>query len=163
MEVSKTNKTSSGLVQLDRTARLYLNLKGKETPLKKDTDSKKIKKLDMDLSVGQQWEKYIDEMFSGAKTCEVKTERDRWAQTGNICIESQSYGKPSGIEATEADMWVHNLTVNNELICSLVFPVDKLKEILPKLPKKSVMGGDNNASKLQLVNLVKLMEVIKDL
>jgi len=60
-------------------------------------------------------------------------------------------------------MWVHNLTINNELICSLVFPVDKLKEILPKLPKKSVMGGDNNASKLQLVNLVKLMEVIKDL
>ena len=44
-----------------------------------------------------------------------------------------------------------------------MFPVDKLKEILPKLPKKSVMGGDNNASKLQLVNLVKLMEVIKDL
>jgi len=24
------------------------------------------------LSFGQQWEKYIDEMFSGAKTCEVK-------------------------------------------------------------------------------------------
>jgi hypothetical protein len=102
-------------------------------------------------------------MFSGAKTCEVKTERDKWAQTGNICIESESYGKPSGIAATEADLWVHNLTVDNELVCSLVFPVEKLKEILPKLPQRSVMGGDNNASKLQLVSLIKLMETIRDL
>ena len=51
-------------------------------------------------------------------------------------------------------------TLDNELICSLVFPVDKLKEILPQLPKKSVMGGDNNASKLQLVSLVKLMTLL---
>ena len=41
-----------------------------------------------------------------------------------------------------------------------MFPVDKLKEILPQLPKKSVMGGDNNASKLQLVSLVKLMTLL---
>jgi hypothetical protein len=129
-------------------------------PLNKSNDIKELKKFDIDLSFGQQWEQYIDDMFSGAKTCEVKTERDKWAQTGNICIESQSYGKPSGIEATEADLWVHNLTVDNELICSLVFPVDKLKEILPQLPKRSVMGGDNNASKLQLVNLVKLMTLL---
>jgi hypothetical protein len=116
-------------------------------PLNKSTDIKELKKFDIDLSFGKQWEQYIDEMFSGAKTCEVKTERDKWAQT-------------SGIEATEADLWVHNLTVDNELICSLVFPVDKLKEILPQLPKRSVMGGDNNASKLQLVNLVKLMTLL---
>jgi hypothetical protein len=145
---------------MDRTSILYQQLKGTLMPLNKSTDIKELKKFDIDLSFGQQWEQYIDEMFSGAKTCEVKTERDKWAKTGNICIESQSYGKPSGIEATEADLWVHNLTVDNELICSLVFPVDKLKEILPQLPKRSVMGGDNNASKLQLVNLVKLMTLL---
>ena len=132
-------------------------------PLNESNDIKELKKFDIDLSFGQQWEQYIDDMFSGAKTCEVKTERDKWAQTGNICIESESYGKPSGIAATEADLWVHNLTVDNQLVCSLVFPVDKLKEILPKLPQRSVMGGDNNASKLQLVSLIKLMETIKDL
>ena len=132
-------------------------------PLNDSNDIKELKKFDIDLSFGKHWEQYIDEMFSGAKTCEVKTERDKWAQTGNICIESESYGKPSGIAATEADMWVHNLTVDNELVCSLVFPVEKLKEILPKLPQRTVMGGDNNASKLQLVSLVKLMETIRDL
>ena len=132
-------------------------------PLNDSNDIKELKKFDIDLSFGKHWEQYIDEMFSGAKTCEVKTERDKWAQTGNICIESESYGKPSGIAATEADLWVHNLTVDNELVCSLVFPVEKLKEILPKLPQRTVMGGDNNASKLQLVSLVKLMETIRDL
>jgi len=132
-------------------------------PLNDSNDINELKKFDIDLAFGKHWEQYIDDMFSGAKTCEVKTERNKWAQTGNICIESESYGKPSGIKATEADMWVHNLTVDNELICSLVFPVEKLKEILPKLPQRSVMGGDNNASKLQLVSLVKLMETIKDL
>jgi len=154
------NTFNWGLVPMDRTSILYQQLKGTLMPLNKSTDIKELKKFDIDLSFGQQWEQYIDEMFSGAKTCEVKTERDKWAKTGNICIESQSYGKPSGIEATEADLWVHNLTVDNELICSLVFPVDKLKEILPQLPKRSVMGGDNNASKLQLVNLVKLMTLL---
>ena len=128
--------------------------------LNKSKDIKELKKFDVDLEFGQQWEEYIDDMFSGAKKCEVKTERDTWARTGNICIESESYGKPSGIEVTEADLWAHNLTVNNELVCSLVFPVDKLKEILPQLPNKKVMGGDNNASKLQLVNLVKLMALL---
>lgn len=132
-------------------------------PLNDSNDINELKKFDIDLAFGKHWEQYIDDMFSGAKTCEVKTERNKWAQTGNICIESESYGKPSGIEATEADMWVHNLTVDNELVCSLVFPVEKLKEILPKLPQRSVMGGDNNASKLQLVSLIKLMETIKDL
>jgi hypothetical protein len=120
------------------------------------------KKFDIDLEFGQQWEKYIDEMFSGAKTCEVKTERDRWAGTGNICIEVQSYGKPSGLDATEADLWVHNLTKDGKLLCSLVFPTEVLKQLVPKASKGTVMGGDNRASKLHLVPLKKLMQVVTD-
>ena len=52
--------------------------------LNKSKDIKELKKFDVDLEFGQQWEKHIDEMFSGAKKCEVKTERDKWASTGNI-------------------------------------------------------------------------------
>ena len=58
--------------------------------LNKSKDIKEMRKFDVDLEFGQQWEKHIDEMFSGAKTCEIKTERDRWASTGNICIEIES-------------------------------------------------------------------------
>ena len=126
--------------------------------LNKSKDIKVLRKFDVDLEFGQTWEKHIDEMFSGAKTCEIKTERDTWAKTGNICIEVQSYGKPSGLASTEAELWVQNLVKDGELVCSLVFNTDKLKDIVKEMNTRTVMGGDNYASKLHLVSLKKLME-----
>ena len=123
-------------------------------------DIKELRKFDVDLEFGQQWEKHIDEMFSGAKKCEVKTERDTWSRTGNICIEIESYGKPSGLTSTEAEIWVHNLVKDNELCCSLMFNTDKLRKIMEDMKPRTVMGGDNNASKLYLVNITKLLNAI---
>ena len=125
-------------------------------------DKGKFSKFDIDLEFGQQWEQHIDDLFSGAKTCEVKTERDQWATTGNICIETECWGKPSGINATESDIWVHNLVKNGKLIGSIMVPTDVLKEILAELPARSVMGGDNRASKLELVALTRLMKAFKE-
>jgi hypothetical protein len=98
------------------------------------------------------------------KKIEVKSERDRWQTTGNIAIEYQSYGKPSGIEATEADYWFHNLCIGDEIFATLVFDTTVLKKIIDKLDYvKSVSGGDNNASRMYLLNLQKLFstDVIK--
>lgn len=98
------------------------------------------------------------------KKIEVKSERDRWQTTGNIAIEYQSYGKPSGIEATEADYWFHNLCIGDEIFATLVFDTTVLKKIIDKLDNvKSVSGGDNNASRMYLLNLKKLFstDVIK--
>jgi hypothetical protein len=128
--------------------------------LNKSKDIKEMRKFDVDLEFGQQWEKHIDEMFSGAKKCEVKTERDTWSRTGNICIEIESYGKPSGLTSTEAEIWVHNLVKDNELCCSLMFNTDKLRKIMEDMKPRTVMGGDNNASKLYLVNITKLLNAI---
>ena len=119
-----------------------------------------MRKFDVDLEFGKQWEEHIDEMFSGAKKCEVKTERDKWASTGNICIEIESYGKPSGLTSTEAELWVHNLVKDNELCCSLVFNTDKLRQVMTKIEPYTVMGGDNTASKMYLVNIAKLLKAI---
>lgn len=130
--------------------------------LNESKDIKELKKFDIDLEFGKQWEKYIDDLFCGAKTAEVKTERDRWQGTGNICIEVESYGKPSGLEATESDVWVHNLVKDGQLVCSLMFPTDVLKELVPKATKGTVMGGDNRASKLNLVPLKKLIQVVME-
>ena len=91
------------------------------------------------------------------KKIEVKSERGKWMETGNICIEYQSYGKPSGIEVTEADFWFHNLCIGDEIFCTLVFDVPKLKKLVKKLDYlKSVSGGDHNASRMYLVNIQKL-------
>jgi len=121
----------------------------------------KFTKFDVDLEFGQHWEEHIDDLFSGVKTCEVKTERDKWAKTGNICIELESWGKPSGINATEADIWVQNLVKDGRLIASIMIPTDVLKEVVEKSAKRTVMGGDNNASKLLLINLEKLVATLK--
>jgi hypothetical protein len=122
-----------------------------------------FKQFDVDLEFGQHWEEHIDDLFKGVKTCEVKTERDKWAATGNICIELESWGKPSGINATESDIWVQNLVKDGKLLASILIPTDVLKELLPKLPNRVVYGGDKNASKLQLVKLTKLMETLKEM
>jgi hypothetical protein len=128
--------------------------------LNKSKDIKVMRKFDVDLEFGKQWEEHIDEMFSGAKTCEVKTERDKWSSTGNICIEIESYGKPSGLTSTEAELWVHNLVKDGELCCSLVFNTDKLRAVMDDMKPYTVMGGDNRASKMHLVSIAKLLKAV---
>ena len=128
--------------------------------LNKSSEIKELRKFDVDLEFGKQWEEHIDDVFSGATKCEVKTERDKWASTGNICIEIESYGKPSGLTSTEAEVWVHNLVKDNELCCSLMFNTDKLRKVMKEMKPFTVMGGDNNASKLYLVNIAKLLTAV---
>lgn len=121
------------------------------------------KKFDLDLQYGKVREKLIADMLQDKKI-EVKSERDMWARTGNIAIEYKSYGKPSGIAATEADYWFHNLCIGDGIFATLVFPVESLKKIIDNLDyKKSVKGGDNYASQMYLLNIQKLFssDVIK--
>lgn len=121
------------------------------------------KKFDIDLQYGKVREQRIAEMLQDKKI-EVKSERDVWQKTGNIAIEYQSYGKPSGIEATESDFWFHNLCIGEDTYCTLVFETKNLKKIIDNLDyKRSVSGGDNYASKMYLLNLQKLFssDVIK--
>lgn len=129
--------------------------------LNDSTDITTLRKFDLDLEFGKQWETTIDELFTGKKTIEVKTERDKWASTGNICIEVECYKKPSGINSTEADVWVHNLVNNGRHIASLVLPTPVLKEVLSNVSSRTVMGGDNNASKLVLISLCELLNSLK--
>jgi|TARA_B100000700_G_scaffold128969_1_gene144527 hypothetical protein len=124
------------------------------TPSKKDR-----KKFDIDLAYGKVREDLIKEMLQDKKI-EVKSERDVWKRTGNIAIEYQCYGKPSGINATEADYWFHNLCVGEDVYATLVFKTENLKKIIDSLERKvSVSGGDHNASRMYLVSLQKLFDV----
>lgn len=128
------------------------------TPTKQDR-----KKFDLDLEYGQVREKMVADMLQDKKI-EVKSERGMWMRTGNIAIEYESYGKPSGIAATEADYWFHNLCMDDEVYATLVFKTDHLKKIINNLDYvKSVNGGDNWASKMYLLNIQKLFssDVIK--
>ncbi len=121
------------------------------------------KKFDLDLQYGEVREQMVADMLQNKKI-EVKSERDVWQRTGNIAIEYECYGKPSGINATESDYWFHNLCIGEDTFATLVFDTKSLKRIIDKLDhKKSVSGGDNNAARMYLLNLQKLFssDVIK--
>ena len=121
------------------------------------------KKFDLDLAYGKVREQRVADMLTDKKV-EVKSERDMWIRTGNIAIEYESYGKPSGIAATEADYWFHNLCIGDDTFATLVFDVPSLKRIIDNLDyKKTVSGGDHNASRMYLLNIQKLFssDVIK--
>ena len=121
------------------------------------------KKFDIDLEYGKVREQQVADMLQDKKI-EVKSERDVWQKTGNIAIEYECYGKPSGINATESDYWFHNLCIGDETFATLVFDTASLTRILANLDKKrSVSGGDNNAARMYLLNVQKLFssDVIK--
>ena len=84
--------------------------------------------FDIDLDFGQIYEQKIKELFEGDGSIEVKTERDIWADTGNMAIEIRSRGKPSGISTTDAKWWIHNFTIDGDIKFSMLFKVDKLRK-----------------------------------
>ena len=130
---------------------------------KLEPNKKDRKKFDIDLEYGKVREKQVADMLQDKKI-EVKSERDVWQKTGNIAIEYECYGKPSGINATESDYWFHNLCIGDETFATIVFDTASLKRIISNLDsKRSVSGGDNNAARMYLLNLQKLFssDVIK--
>tara|TARA_Y100001972_G_C7463228_1_gene236279 strand:+ start:158 stop:586 length:429 start_codon:yes stop_codon:yes gene_type:complete len=125
--------------------------------------TKDRKKFDIDLAYAEIREQKLADIFEKSKI-ELKSERDLWQKTGNIVIEYECYGKPSGISTTESDHWFHQLCIGEETFAYIVFDTKSLKKIINNLDyKKTVTGGDNNASRLYLLNLQKLFssDVIK--
>lgn len=121
------------------------------------------KKFDLQLSQALQAERRLGEIFSTKKIekIELKTETWQWEQTGNICIEYKFDGKPSGIAATEADYWVHELRRDNETLCYLMFPIDRFKQVAKhfyQIGNTRSKSGDGGKSE---VVLIPLNEVLK--
>ena len=117
---------------------------------------KELKKFDIDLGFGVQYETNLAELLRHGKI-EVKTERDKWHNTRNIAIELSCNNNLSGLNTTEADYWAHILTLKGDIKGIILLPVERLKEIV-KLSihdgnGRVIMGGDNNASEIALIPL----------
>jgi len=127
----------------------------RDTVVQANNRGKSFKKFDLDLKFGEKWEDFIADKLN---TAEVKTEKDLWKKSGNICIEYESYGKPSGIEATESDIWIHNLTDKGEFVMGFIFPTETVKKIYKQGYK--VSGGDHNASRIYLLKIKEVVDKI---
>ena len=112
--------------------------------------------FDIDLKFGQIYEKSLALILQD-KQIEVKTERDKWKETGNIAIEifNHNKSKPSGLSITKASYWATILVDDYKINSIHILPVSDLKERVKDIVKsgkgKIVFGGDFNASELALI------------
>lgn len=105
-----------------------------------------------------------------SKKFELKTERVMWHDSGNIVIEYESYNKPSGIAATEADYWAHELrSRENETLAYLIFPTPILRKLCNDLLEQGDekesnwrRGGENQAMEMILLDLEKLLTKLRN-
>ena len=121
-------------------------------------------KFDLDLKFGDEYEQGLEKLFKTKGKIEVKTERDKWIETGNIAIEIRCRGKKSGLSVTESDWWFHILTENKKVKGMICLPVEELKNICKAMIKngtaKKVMGGDDNESEMLLLPIKELAGLI---
>ena len=111
-----------------------------------------------DLEFGEIREQRVADILLNQKI-EVKTERGQWATTGNIAIEYEYRGQPSGITTTEAPYWMHILEVDGEEFCTLLFKTSVLRTLLKTVKSsRRVAGGDDKQSKLVLLPLSELFK-----
>ena len=115
-----------------------------ENILKFNNDSK----WDIDLKFGQSHEKKIAKLLGlKVEEIEVKTERDWWYKTGNVCIEIEREGKPTGLSCTEAKVWVHVFAIDKKQMMRLVIDVPVLKKLVKKYKDNWKMVGDGRRTK----------------
>ena len=112
--------------------------------------------FDIDLQFGQIYEKSLALILQDKKI-EVKTERDKWKETGNMVIELYNHNsdKPSGLSITKANYWATILVDDYKVHSIHILPVSELKERVKDIVRngggKVVMGGDFKASELALI------------
>lgn len=120
--------------------------------------------FDVDLKFGNKHEKKIGKLL-GLKTeeIEVKTERDWWAKTGNICIEVSRRDKPSGLSVTKAKVWVHVLAKGDKQLLRLIIDVPVLKKLAEKFKDNWKMVGDRRETKAIMIPFNKIIyEITND-
>lgn len=120
-------------------------------------------KFDIQLDQSTVNTRRLGEIFLNAKIerIELKSEQWQWEQTGNIAVEYLSNGHLSGIAATEADMWVHELRRDGKTLVYLMFPTERIKELAREAIRKGrchTKAGDNGA---QSIALIKLSDILR--
>ena len=93
--------------------------------------------------------------MTGGDTIECK--RDFKAhKTGNVYVEFECRGKPSGIATTEADYWVFVVGPDENDLRAYLTTTARLKALFEKADKR-VPGGDGMLSMGALIKVTELV------
>jgi len=119
----------------------------------------KDNRFDLSLSEAEGFENDLAKLLQDS-TIELKTERGMWYKTGNICIEFEWNGKPSGIATSEADWWTHELRLDGKTVAYITIPRKTLRRVLRPLKDKFIECGDDKKGKGIIINLHKLFRLL---
>jgi hypothetical protein len=101
--------------------------------------------FDLDLKEGKIKEEFVKHLLykNGGIKVEVKYDKI-CCRTGNIAVEMQFMGKPSGIATTTADYWAFVL---DKLDITVFIKTERLKKLVKKYSSTKITdGGDMNNS-----------------
>lgn len=121
--------------------------------------SNREKRWDVDLPFGEVGEKMVEALLRATKV-RVEVKRDEMvSETGNVAIEFECNGKPSGIAATESDWYGIQLAgeqYNDEVI--IFIKTDRLKKKARKYFGTNVkQGGDGGRAKMVCLPVIALI------
>ena len=115
--------------------------------------------FDLCLKFGEKYENELQEILE-SKEIELKTDA-KCHETGNVFVEFESRGKPSGIENTTAKFWVFCLHSDKFKEQTFVFiPTRRLKKLINTYHYVVKKGGDNWTSKGYLIPKEDLLTLI---
>lgn len=115
-------------------------------------------KFDLDLKDGMIAEKQLLNLLG---TCKIEVKNDFFIdKTGNIAVEYECWGKPSGISVTESDWYAIFLANTDSEVCVMI-KTNALKELSRTFYTKGALkeGGDQNMSKFILIPWIEIIKL----
>lgn len=114
--------------------------------------------FDLDLKRGQISEQLVKSILTQDVKIEVKTDF-LVSKTGNVAIEFECRGKPSGIKTTTADWWVIVLEGKQyDSEVAIMIRTKRLFNLCKKYAAHTVKGGDDMLSRMVLIPVKELAQ-----
>ena len=123
----------------------------------------KLSDFDLDLSIGHEGESLVNQLLTGGKTIEVKTDL-KWKNTGNLYIETVCWSHnnkdwyPSGLSATKAEYWAFVLEG-----ATLIIPIAALRHAIDLWGHPITCDIEPNPSKGYLIKPELILQTIREL
>lgn len=106
---------------------------------------------EVELAPNKRFVEWDVKIKRGSLEAKYEVKSDRLShKTGNLCIEYECSGHPSGINVTQADYYAYFVIHGSEQDLYLI-PVDRLKAYIETANPKKMGGGDNYRSRFYLI------------
>ena len=127
--------------------------------------------FDVDLAWGKVKEQEICDMLEGGGKIEIKSEKGKWLESGNIAVEvyrifkDSDYKEYTGVMSSESDWFVYNLVKKNENKRLIWIKTKDLKSLVINLFKKGnreiIPMGDKDSKFTTYGMLIRINELFE--